>query len=58
MNHYAANSAIGIRGYGAAKCWGDHFNHNISCPTGTTCGNTSSPGGLLMATCRGDHLVA
>ena len=34
----------------AAKCWGTTY-HDTSCPRGTTCGNTSSPGGLPMATC-------
>ncbi len=40
--------------------------HDISCPRGTTCGNTSSPGGLPTALLRGymvqlnvggDHLL-
>ena len=40
-----------------AKCGGTTY-HDTSCPRGTTCDNTTSPGGLAMATyvVRGDHL--
>jgi hypothetical protein len=31
--------------------------HDISCPRGTTCGNTSSPRGLRTAPLRGYHMV-
>ena len=38
------------------KCGGTTY-HDSSGPRGTTCGNTSSPGGLPMVTyvVRGDH---
>jgi hypothetical protein len=40
-----------MSGGGTHLCLRGTTYHDVSCPRGTTCGNTSSPGGLPMATC-------